>query len=463
MVFSPLLEWRLESSTPCPPYTGGCFKYPLSRLQNHDNGDGLLFYVNVHLYNNAGHCTSIRTETFRLPSRFPPGHGSVFDLDPEMMNIATDIDVHFTANVVCAGWKGFKHHETVSLEVGIGLNRTSANVIPFQGISDVNKICLNSSSISNNSIYFFLVKATCSDGSTTSASNGVRLYDEPSLKNQLKINVGKDCFSNGMEVSIALDSTLIELQFPLIIGQRYVLFAEDSKWKNVLRIDTSDALVQIRDDFYFLIPYTEKPNLQVQLNISNRNIFRLRINRCPAENILPNNNQLNISWTFRKNATTEDIVFSASLLASVSVNGSDLETVFAPSQASVESFDLTFHNMNFEEQTCYKASLQMCNNVRCLCPSHSRSFTVEFQAPDISFIRAELKLKNVEECADVKATWEIIGQSDNVAFYQWSLSRDNEGGKILSVWKMCFPMRHPFSCFRFPILDSIIHYFTILN
>ncbi|KAH3802479.1 hypothetical protein DPMN_156157 [Dreissena polymorpha] len=269
-VSSPLLEWRLESSSPCPPYTGGCFKYPLYRLQNQDTGDGLLFYINIHIYNNAGHFTSIRTETFPLPSRFPPGHGYVFDLDPDMVNSSTYIDVHFTEHTMCARWMGFKHHENISLEVGIGLYRTIADVVPFHSTLEVRKICLNSSSIVNGKVYFFIVKASCSGGTTVSASNGVQIFDEHYLKNNLDIKIGNDCFSTNVlaiNVSIANDSTFIKIPFTFLIGQRYVLSMENSEWQNLVNINTSEAILQLEDYKYVLIPYVEKPTLHIQRNI----------------------------------------------------------------------------------------------------------------------------------------------------------------------------------------------------
>ncbi|XP_052220285.1 uncharacterized protein LOC127837360 isoform X3 [Dreissena polymorpha] len=442
IVSSPLLEWRLESSTPCPSYTGGCFKYPLNRLQNQDTGDGLMFYLNVYIYNNAGHFTSIRTETFHLPSRFPPGHGYVFDLDPEMMNISTDIDFHFTEHMMCVGWMGFKHHENVSLEVGIGLDRTTPDIVRFQNTSEMKNICLKSSSIVNDNFYFFIVKASCSGGTTISASNGVRIYDRHSPQNEMKIKIGENCFSTKVcevNVSITNDGTFIELPCTLIIGQRYLLFAEKSEWQNILSINTSDALVQTEDNNYVLIPFVEKPTLQVHRNVSMDMFLRLKISKCPAENIVSNNNQLTISWTFPHTTTIEDIVFSVSLLKYVSVNGSDEESIFAPPQHLIGLSGITFHDMNFGAQTLYMASVQLCNNVRCLSPIHSMAFTIELEAPDISFINSELKVANAGECVDVKASWKIIGQSENVAFYQWSVSRDEIGGQLLSVWENVLP------------------------
>ncbi|KAH3774603.1 hypothetical protein DPMN_175985 [Dreissena polymorpha] len=87
----------------------------------------------------------------------------------------------------------------------------------------------------------------------------------------------------------------------------------------------------------------------------------------------------------------------------------------------------------------YKASVQLCNNVRCLSPIHSKAFTIELEAPDISFIKTELILADAGECVDFQASWQIIGQSDNVAFYQWSVSRDAIGGQLLSVWENVRP------------------------
>ncbi|XP_052238458.1 uncharacterized protein LOC127849748 [Dreissena polymorpha] len=72
----------------------------------------------------------------------------------------------------------FRHrHEAIGSEELLYVFIKTVNKAGLSNIVTLGPILIDQTpphSISNNSIYFFLVKATCSDGSTTSASNGVR-------------------------------------------------------------------------------------------------------------------------------------------------------------------------------------------------------------------------------------------------------------------------------------------------
>ncbi|XP_052788827.1 uncharacterized protein LOC128223594 [Mya arenaria] len=52
-----------------------------------------------------------------------------FQFDPSVNMSIMDVDAHFTKGVLCARWKGFLHHENLTLEVGVGLSNASDDVV----------------------------------------------------------------------------------------------------------------------------------------------------------------------------------------------------------------------------------------------------------------------------------------------------------------------------------------------
>jgi len=189
---SPYLEWRLDDSPRCLTFTGGCFKYPLRRLQIQDTDNSILFHLNMHVYNNAGHYLSISTEPFKVPSLYPPGQSIVYDLDPEYPDSTplADVDVHFKSSDLCASWTDATHHETVSYEVGVGLTNLTDDIIAFQHVKETTLFYFNSSVIQTDKTYFFLLLPNCSAGSTISSSDGVTVLDGEGLRNPLVVQPG---------------------------------------------------------------------------------------------------------------------------------------------------------------------------------------------------------------------------------------------------------------------------------
>ncbi|XP_052249681.1 uncharacterized protein LOC127857315 [Dreissena polymorpha] len=291
---SPLLEWRFESSDPCPSHSGGCIKYPLSRLQNQETGDGDLFQIIIHIYNNAGHFTSLSTEAFQVPSRYPPGKGNVFDLDPELLDAtSTDINVHFTEHVMCASWSGFKHHEGILQEVGVGTDQLTANIVQFQSVSNTTMLCLHSSSISAGRIQYFLIRANCSGGSTISASNGVLITPIYYIQEKLDIHLGQDCYSTAhFEQSTYFEnfSSTVVLHNPLHIGQRYSILSENDDWKQTT-IVFADGIVEKSKDIEYLIPFVDHPRLQLKHSIIPNATMLLKIYKCPSESLISTSTQ----------------------------------------------------------------------------------------------------------------------------------------------------------------------------
>ncbi|KAH3709959.1 hypothetical protein DPMN_069425 [Dreissena polymorpha] len=436
---SPLLEWRFESSDPCPSHSGGCIKYPLSRLQNQETGDGDLFQIIIHIYNNAGHFTSLSTEAFQVPSRYPPGKGNVFDLDPELLDAtSTDINVYFTEHVMCASWSGFKHHEGILQEVGVGTDQLTANIVQFQSVSNTTMLCLHSSSISAGRIQYFLIRANCSGGSTISASNGVLITPIYYIQEKLDIHLGQDCYSTAhFEQSTYFEnfSSTVVLHNPLHIGQRYSILSENDDWKQTT-IVFADGIVEKSKDIEYLIPFVDHPRLQLKHSIIPNATMLLKIYKCPSESLISTSTQVTINW---KSETINDIsglLYSMALFEIIDSN----EFVIVPLQKSINLRNISVQDVHLEEQKEYMARLEICNNMRCLPSNKSLSFGVEISAPTILFLESEIKNVPGETCVDIKVSWTTPDRI-NVSFYQWTLSSDDKARKLMFIWENVIPTK----------------------
>jgi hypothetical protein len=65
------------------------------RLQKYDSMLGAMFFVQLHVYNYAGHFCSVNSRPIRLPSLFPPQEGVVMDVYPDIKPPYQDTDVKY--------------------------------------------------------------------------------------------------------------------------------------------------------------------------------------------------------------------------------------------------------------------------------------------------------------------------------------------------------------------------------
>ncbi|KAJ8312968.1 hypothetical protein KUTeg_010341 [Tegillarca granosa] len=142
---TPFLQWKINESPNCTDLQGHCILYPVHRLQYYDTELSLPFSFELHVYNYAGHYCSVKSKQFSLPSKFPPGHGVVYDIDPRKDTNdkrTTDTDYTTTANKFCVSWTGFWHHKDVTFKSMVENIEvySCANDLDFQTSSEIVEI-----------------------------------------------------------------------------------------------------------------------------------------------------------------------------------------------------------------------------------------------------------------------------------------------------------------------------------
>ncbi|WAR31701.1 hypothetical protein MAR_034243 [Mya arenaria] len=432
---TPYLEWRLDTSLPCSSYSGGCFRYPLRRLQLQDTDNNLEFYIKMHVYNNAGHYLSLASQPFRLPARYPPGQIVIFDIDPSVNNSFIDVNAHFTKEVLCARWKG-SLHENLTLEAGVGLSNATDDVVNFQLISNSNSYCIHSIDIRPNVKYVFLLRSSGTGGVSVSFSNGIMILDKDELTHSLSVNIGHDCSNqvgNTYDVTLANNSARVTINDPLHVGQRYII---NTPYKTV--VTSEDGIVSTEGRDTFIRPFVNRPELAIEVEDSTivHDIRGIKLCLCQVQNVILQPKKLVVSWKFvdQDIASLYKIVelgFSVGVSENNSFAGHN-KTFVVPYRQPIDT-NHSILEFNFLTNKKYVAEVKVCSKLECTKPVQSNEFSIERLNPVLEITEASLLLGDT--CVHVKLHWSLEDKDIGIAFYQWTLAQDVEGRKTLLPWK----------------------------
>ncbi|XP_060552014.1 uncharacterized protein LOC132713433 isoform X3 [Ruditapes philippinarum] len=437
---TPLLEWRLDDAELCSSYPGGCFRYPLEKLQRIDTDKGLHFAVRLYAYNNAGHFTINETESFQIPSRYPPGQAVVKDIDPartasSLNGNYRDVDVHFKPNTICSQWIGFKHHEQIHIEIGIGTDWTQANVIPFQYTNNSKMSCISSPDIHFDTKYFVLLRASCSGGNTTSTSNGLTVLNKTDLLNNINIKIGHTftnistrsfvngssqeiCFTGDSDIGARYELYLYNASFDLNITSNDIF--EYSKM-----YDRSNKRLKLE-----IIPFIKRPCMMISSDISNTVFAELRKKEYDVVN---GNRYLYVSWSYKASELLQNLQFKVAL---ASFLDSKMIRMSSWQRSSGHTTHVFAQKHIFNLGNTYAVALMSCTNVFCLNYTLSRHFKIERNIKPEKIEYAALTVEGNNKCIATNISWRKFESMSEITIYQWSLSRDKAANDVLTEWKV---------------------------
>ncbi|XP_052790278.1 uncharacterized protein LOC128224473 isoform X2 [Mya arenaria] len=434
---TPYLEWRLDTSSLCHSYSGGCFRYPLRRLQLQDTDNFLEFYINMHVYNNAGHYLSLESQPFQLPLRYPPGQTVISDIDPSVNNSIVDVDAHFTKEVLCASWKVFLHHENLALEVGVGLSNATDDVVNYQLISNSNSYCIHSVDIRPNIKYVFLLRSSDTGGVSVSFSDGIMVLDKDEITHSLSVRIGHDCsnqVSNTYDVSLTNNSARVTIKEQLHVGQRYIF---NTPFKTLVTSD--DGIVSTEGKDTFIRPFVNRPVLVIKVEDSTMlgDVLGFQLIECPVQNVVLQSKRLIVSWKFVDKHLVS-LYKNMELEYRVGVSENNLivgqnKTLVVPFQPSTGNNFTIIEILNFLANKKYVAEVQVCSKQDCINPVQSNEFSFERLDPVLQITKASILLE--DSCVRVRLHWSIEDKDIVMVYYQWTLARDADGRKPLLTWK----------------------------
>jgi len=430
---SPYLEWRLDDSPSCPTFTGGCFKYPLRRLQLQDTDNNIPFHINMHVYNNAGHYLSVATDPFQIPSRYPPGKSMVYDTDPEFLDMTplADVDVHFKPSTLCASWTDSTHHETVSYEVGVGSTNLTDDIIAFQHVKEANAFCFNSSAIQTNEIYFFLLRSNCSAGTTISSSNGVTVLDGEELRSSLVVQLGRNCFGSEHDhIILQSNSSVIWKPKPLLVGLSYIITLNITEFE----IQSDEAKLSNDSGVLLLIPFMSHINITIRIKSSTASSVLARMLFCPNKDVLPNTKELIVNWMFSMPINRSLFVYTVAVDKINAVHN----TLVIPYQKATHNFDHRFNNVSSlmdRPADEFVAKVRICSITHCLNDVLSNPFTFDLIDSQLQVEALRAETNDQASCLSVHARWKIAPDEFKVSFHQFAIALDKDGKGKLTSWQ----------------------------
>lgn len=439
---SPLLEWRYTNSEQCPNVTGGCILYPLKRLQQKDSELGVDFSVDIYVYNKAGHFLKLRTDPFKIPSRYPPGQGIVLDIDPSKISSSLDINAHFVENKVCARWKGFRHHENVSLHIGVGNDNTHDNILPFKTVDGTETFtCISSEKLGYGVRYFVIIRASCTGGTTISSSDGVLILDKKTLLKHSDIRVGAKQATIELNRHL-IDSFNAELCFKTHgrIGINYQLSIKSNT--SPIRLQSNDSLARVSsillnsstEKTFDITPYDEQPCFI--LNGSDVNKVNVSFTERPRQGYVTTRNVLPVS--VRKSSNISHMLpkwalFEYSCNTTYKTSQSCAHKL-VEYQSKNADFCYKFTDINLNETKTYTVGVQLCTPFSCSEFIFSNTFSFEHAITPGFFTVFEMLHEN-NNSASINISWKGFVAKSGISLYQWVFSKDDNAKQVVGSWK----------------------------
>lgn len=456
----------------------GCVHYPLRKLQRQDEEKGIRFFFELYVYNMAEHFLTVRSDMFSLPSRFVPGHGIVFDLDPskqtedrlipgdDSLRVEVyDVNVHFVSNVVCATWTGFYHHQNISFQVGVGTNNKTDNIIPFTLVSsDTDCHCFNSSKLVSHIRYMILVKASCSAGSVIVSSDGVTILDEEKSLKDMEVFVGKTC-DNALSQFLSLapnetisNGTLFKPKKGLRVGDAYTLevtsdaaFDIDIRSADVLWLEgsvrgglTYQKELRAMTEIPTFVVWTNNTYWSASMNISLLNCaYRFRTYSSAQT--------LSAFWKIRSSFGALIDAFHVSLFQ-IHCNDTNvlrfkrscLKRIYGPLNMN-RFHTMTFRDLSLADKTSYLVEVKACFGKTCLPSAFSIPVFIQYLPPSIKVFRTSI-VSITNEYIDVDIgsdTSDCVPPADttDTTIYQWALAFGEQTKNFMMPWSAVMPVQ----------------------
>ena len=474
LTVTPMMEWRQNVSSTCTGFDGGCFKYPLVKLQNHDTDLGLSFYFVLHVYNIAGHFTTLKTTTFKIPSKYPPGHSIVSDVDPSLVldNIKDDmrfpfkdINAHFSVHTVCVSWTEFKHSADVFVNFAISTPNHQGYIYGFKRINNTGLHCITDDSIPINVKLIVHLRATSSGGSTISTSNGVTIYDPALVWKRFNVLDGPECITEeNMISSIKLDTTNVTndigINKSLILGKLYTIRIISYLQPNLtFKIESSDFIVHHTDTTEFYVDnviQTMSTSIRFKIIVpAQSNIYMKRVQLYPCQDKISVQHDLQsieAHWTnLSRHFDYESAVVS--LLCSNISDQTCVQYVTPLHRSHANSMQQS--GLSLHAHVKYNVLARPCLNTVCLPPKTSYGILAEFKDALVHIIMPKMTRS---KCISFNIQWRI--NSIGIAFYQWTISSSkaiDRGPYLVIPWTMALPSKTNTTAVQVNLLLLFLH------
>ncbi|KAK3589123.1 hypothetical protein CHS0354_017089 [Potamilus streckersoni] len=452
--YTPILE--KDSAKDCfIPEASFCVQYSIKRLKMYNVEKDLDFFFELYVYNMAGHCTTVRSETFTVPSMYPPGKGIVVDTYSLHEKNVLDIDFVRHGFNVCAIWTGFHHRSNMQFEAGLGEIPNTDSKISYALVNDTSSgICFQTSDLEDFKKYYTTIRVNSTMWSTVFSSDGFIVVNETFVLDTVNISIGDTCLDQRNATITCHTSPQNCTSVCQIICDQgfkekevYSILHVNSSMSD-LRIKSSDLLwiaSNILDGMSFR-SLSESPEMYVEVGMNKSSPLELTFAPClPYKRFLHSTDVINIHWSIEPNY---DDFISHYVIYLYHIYD-DTEQGSFPSKEQISSaitkgktHQYQFNKMQLLDNTKYRIGLKACFEDVCLPEVFSSEAIVQGKPPLTGLDRAEIITTNTS-CLKVILSWQhfecigINGEQDiccNVA-YRWTLAMSIKASSAIIPWQ----------------------------
>ncbi|XP_036362221.1 uncharacterized protein LOC115216576 [Octopus sinensis] len=409
-------KWTAQGHSICP---GGlhCIKLNIDKMGIAEPDTSLSYFFELNIFNMAGLFTTAASPPFHLPMKHPFNHGRVIDLNPASES-DKQIHMHSTLNKACISLEDF--HPSMKLLVGIGSNRFTADVVPFQPVTNKRRYCISSPNIKSFHKYFTVVNMTMHSRSLLIASDGFIIIDQQKIEKQVNIFNGQNGCSHNDSIKISFHNNnktkIFEVKFlqDVVVGQLYMIGFEaaDGHFNvsgNMVKTMPHQSVSFDNTVYRSFIALNPRPTIQVsfKLGLTNRSKIPQPILRtCPVSvNFQTSKHQMSANWEIKGPYSRYVTHFQLRLVDRTCLNnGGKICSVMNPRHLE-KVFHANQKNLNLISGHKYSFSIQACaGEAGCTKPVLSAGALILDKIPIEGKIQAHLLTS--QNGSQIKVQWE---------------------------------------------------------
>lgn len=415
---------------------GKCTRYPITKISYSDGNND--FFVELYIYNKIGISTRIQSRSFSLPSKLPPGHLVIIDVDPEI-NSSSDIAFQTSSTSLCFLLKQFAHNQSVSIFAGVGLSPNSTDVIPYTTIHN-SRHCFRNIQMTPFTKYYSVVRANSSGGVSYAASNGVMAIDIDALLEDLKLKNGKRACheKNKVTPKINVHNNQSILSYAnLSVLEEFTMFIKkdanktSNKNNEVVNVNGFEIYDILQTDLHQVMKMVASSNngeifFKSEITSSNEiNLHRCQFN----QPYLLSESEISFAWTDVERNDYRPTHFEISIVAFAENNIKVIQSTTTHEKTA------TFRNITLSPGDEYFGVVKACFSRICSKPMFGPALEM---FPRDSKMIITAKLSKQDE-GIYKIGIEILHTHHPLkhSLIRWTLAMDSQGQKRNIDWNYC--------------------------
>ncbi|KAK3589130.1 hypothetical protein CHS0354_017096 [Potamilus streckersoni] len=446
---TPILETSVGVKCPVPNVSG-CIRYPIQYLQQHNAEKNLDFYFEMYVYNKAGHSTTVRSDTFNIPSMYPPGQGIVLDIDPMRNDTSTDVDFVMDGSTICALWTGFRHHLNVTFEVGLGRLPGIAEAPGFKTVFS-ETMCFLVKDLTKLQKYYITVRANCTGGSTVSSSDGFVVVNETDIRNALLVEIGETCDDVTSKITCHTSlknctSQMCSIQCDKELIEKHI-YTVQSNGSIQLNITSPDIILLTNkrgDHSISFRSFTRNPLLLIHGYVHASSAIEISLLPCAMnQNYHMPSDILYAHWSIEERFSDIITYYDVSLYRDgcllTQVRNTTCMEIVVSTQVPGSKHDYMFRNVHLLDEEIYIIGIKPCLGFVCSKEVLSESTMVKYKSPISGSLQAMLSTANLS-CSIVHIEWQnfLCLEKDRLnsnISYQWSIALKEGPSGFILPWR----------------------------